>query len=50
MPPAPEVERELVFDMLKRGIWFAPGIIGLATIVWGTKGAVLLRHHLNQST
>ena len=39
MPPAPEVERELVFDMLKRGIWFAPGIIGLATIVWGTKGA-----------
>ena len=24
VPPAPEVERELAFDMLKRGVWFAP--------------------------
>lgn len=39
VPPAPEVERELVFDMLKRGVWFAPGILVLATLIWGTKGA-----------
>jgi hypothetical protein len=39
VPPAPEVERELAFDMLKRGVWFAPAILVLATIVWGTEGA-----------
>ena len=39
VPPAPEVERELAFDMLKRGVWFAPAILLLATMVWGTKGA-----------
>lgn len=38
VPPAPEVERELAFDMLKRGVWFAPAILVLATLVWGTKG------------
>jgi hypothetical protein len=27
VPPAPEVERELAFDMLKRGVWFAPAIL-----------------------
>lgn len=39
VPPAPEVERELAFDMLKRGVWFAPAILVLATVVWGTQGA-----------
>ena len=27
MPAAPEVERELAFDMLKRGVWFAPLVL-----------------------
>ena len=39
VPPAPEVERELAFDMLRRGIWFAPVVLLLATLIWGTKGA-----------
>lgn len=39
VPPAPEVERELAFDMLKRGVWFAPAVLVLATVVWGTRGA-----------
>jgi hypothetical protein len=39
VPPAPEVERELAFDMLKRGVWFAPAILLLATMAWGTQGA-----------
>lgn len=38
VPPAPEVERELAFDMLKRGVWFAPAILLLATMIWGTQG------------
>lgn len=38
VPPAPEVERELAFDMLKRGVWFAPAILVLATVIWGTRG------------
>ena len=39
VPPAPEVERELAFDMLKRGVWFAPAILLVSTMIWGTKGA-----------
>ena len=39
VPPAPEVERELAFDMLKRGVWFAPVILLLATAIWGMTGA-----------
>ena len=39
VPDAPEVERELAFDMLKRGVWFAPAVLLLATMAWGTKGA-----------
>ena len=39
VPPAPEVERELAFGMLKRGVWFAPAVLLLATMVWGTEGA-----------
>ncbi|MFZ6002958.1 MAG: ATP synthase subunit I [Actinomycetota bacterium] len=39
VPEAPEVERELAFDMLKRGVWFAPAILLLASLIWGTEGA-----------
>jgi hypothetical protein len=39
VPPAPEVERELAFDMLKRGVWFAPAVLLLATFIWGGDGA-----------
>jgi hypothetical protein len=39
VPEAPAVERELAFDMLKRGVWFAPLVVIAATIVWGTAGA-----------
>jgi len=38
VPPAPPVEREIAFDMLKRGVWFAPAILLLATLIWGTQG------------
>ncbi|MGQ0431940.1 MAG: ATP synthase subunit I [Microthrixaceae bacterium] len=38
VPDAPEVERELAFDMVKRGVWLAPAILALATVVWGVQG------------
>jgi hypothetical protein len=38
-PDAPAVERELAFDMLKRGVWFAPLVVIAAAAVWGTAGA-----------
>lgn len=38
-PDAPAVERELAFDMLRRGIWFAPAIVLVAAAVWGSDGA-----------
>jgi hypothetical protein len=38
-PDAPAVEREIAFDMLKRGIWFTPAILIAATLIWGTDGA-----------
>ena len=38
VPEAPEVERELAFDMLKRGVWFAPAILVLASLGWGWQG------------
>jgi hypothetical protein len=38
-PDAPPVERELAFDMLKRGIWLAPVVLVVATAVWGPDGA-----------
>jgi hypothetical protein len=41
--PAPDAsgdpERELAFDMLKRGVWFAPLVVIAATAIWGTAGA-----------
>jgi len=39
VPDAPAVERELAFDMLKRGAWFAPLVVIAATAIWGTAGA-----------
>ena len=39
VPDAPEVERELAFDMLKRGVWFAPLVLIVATMIWGPEGA-----------
>ncbi len=38
VPTSPEVERELAFDMVKRGAWAAPMIVLLATVIWGTRG------------
>ncbi|MFL6204980.1 MAG: ATP synthase subunit I [Acidimicrobiales bacterium] len=39
VPDAPEVERELAFDMLQRGVWFAPVVLLAATAIWGVQGA-----------
>ncbi|HYZ98556.1 MAG TPA: ATP synthase subunit I [Acidimicrobiales bacterium] len=39
VPDAPPVERELAFDMLKRGVWFAPAVLIAATLGWGSAGA-----------
>lgn len=39
VPDAPPVERTLAFDMLKRGIWFAPVLIIASAAVWGGAGA-----------
>ena len=38
VPASPEVEREIAFDMVKRGVWVAPVIIVLATVIWGLQG------------
>jgi hypothetical protein len=38
-PDAPPVERELAFDMVKRGIWVAPALVLLGGVVWGGDGA-----------
>ena len=39
VPRAPEVERELAFDMLRRGVWFAPAVLVVAALIWGADGA-----------
>ena len=38
-PEAPAVERELAFDMARRGLWAAPAIVALAALAWGGDGA-----------
>jgi hypothetical protein len=38
VPEAPEVEREIAFDMLKRGVWLAPVVLFVATLIWGPQG------------
>ncbi|HEY3141529.1 MAG TPA: ATP synthase subunit I [Acidimicrobiales bacterium] len=39
VPESPPVERELAFDMLRRGVWFAPLVVLAATVIWGRDGA-----------
>ncbi len=39
VPPATELERQLAFDMLRRGVWLAPVVLLLASLVWGSDGA-----------
>ena len=39
VPASPEVERELAFDMLKRGVWFVPLVLLVASMIWGVEGA-----------
>jgi hypothetical protein len=39
VPDAPPVERELAFDMGRRGIWAAPVIVLVALVIWGGDGA-----------
>jgi hypothetical protein len=39
VPAAPEVERELAFDMLKRGVWLIPLVLLVASMLWGVDGA-----------
>jgi hypothetical protein len=35
----PDVERELVIDMLRRGLPFAPLLVIVWTLIWGSQGA-----------
>ena len=38
-PDAPDVERQLAFDILRRGLWVAPAIVLAAGLIWGGDGA-----------
>jgi hypothetical protein len=38
-PDAPDVERQLAFDILRRGLWVAPAIVAAAAVMWGSDGA-----------
>ncbi|HEY7068656.1 MAG TPA: ATP synthase subunit I [Acidimicrobiales bacterium] len=38
-PDAPDVERQLAFDLVRRGLWVAPAIVLAAGLVWGGDGA-----------
>jgi hypothetical protein len=37
-PAIPAVERELAFDMVRRGMWVAPAIVLAAAVIWGGDG------------
>jgi hypothetical protein len=37
-PPVPEVERELVFDMLRRGLPAIPVVLLVSGLIWGMSG------------
>jgi hypothetical protein len=37
-PDAPDVERQLAFDILRRGLWVAPAIVAAAAVIWGSDG------------
>jgi hypothetical protein len=39
VPDAPPVERELAFDMARRGLWVAPAIVAVSAVIWGGDGA-----------
>jgi hypothetical protein len=39
VPEAPDVERQLAFDMARRGLWAAPVIVLAAFAIWGRAGA-----------
>ena len=36
----PPVERQLAFDMSRRGLFVAPVLIGVATAIWGVHGGL----------
>ena len=36
---APAVERDLAFDMVRRGLWVAPALVLLGAVGWGGDGA-----------
>jgi hypothetical protein len=36
---APAVERELAFDMVRRGVWVAPVLVLIGALAWGGDGA-----------
>jgi len=38
VPDAPDVERQLAFDMARRGVWVVPAIVATAGAVWGFEG------------
>jgi hypothetical protein len=35
----PAVERDIAFDMVRRGLWVAPAIVLVAAVIWGADGA-----------
>jgi hypothetical protein len=35
----PAVERDIAFDMVRRGLWVAPAIVLVAGVIWGADGA-----------
>jgi hypothetical protein len=37
-PDTPDVERQLVVDILKRALWVAPVILAVCAGIWGTAG------------
>jgi hypothetical protein len=38
VPDAPDVERQLAFDMARRGLWVIPAVVAAAGAVWGVEG------------
>lgn len=38
-PEAPEVERAIALDMVRRGLWVAPALVLLGAVIWGGDGA-----------
>jgi hypothetical protein len=39
VPDAPQVEKALAYDMVRRGIWVAPALVLLGAVIWGGDGA-----------